>query len=156
MSLNWNISKCKNYKKLINDKNYPMTESVIFMTMAVDLGGITEENVEEFIWRAAVVQELGGSYLFAGGGGRVYIGSEDIRRRIGLSVNVADMSRDKWLAKLTRIDSDLPYDTEIEDAAERILDRVIARTVERQALETQDALKVAKKRAKAKKKEANT
>lgn len=151
MSLDWNISKCKDYKKLINDKNYSMTESVIWMTIAVDLGGITEQNVDEFLWRAAVVQELGGSYLFAGGGGRVYIGSKDIYRRIGLTTNVADLSHDEWLAKLARIDAEMPYGTEVTDGPERILDRIVTRIIERQALETEAAIKQAKKRAKVKK-----
>jgi hypothetical protein len=157
MSLNWSISKCRDWEELNSDENWSMTESVIWMTMSVDLCGITEDNVDEFIWRTAVTQELNGSFLVAGGGGRVYVGPDDIRRRIGLGVNVSDMSRTDWIRKQFRIENNLAYEAEIDDAEAMafVLDRLVKPIIERQVEQTKASLKQAKKRAKKKKQEVS-
>ena len=47
MSLNWDATKAEHWEDLDWDKK----ESLIFATMAVDMGEITEKNYEEFFKR---------------------------------------------------------------------------------------------------------
>jgi hypothetical protein len=50
MSLNWNIEKI--HERLIVDgKMDSVTEALIWATMAVDIGDITEKNWKEFYFR---------------------------------------------------------------------------------------------------------
>ena len=71
MSLNWNISKTEGYKLLEKYKEagdekaknteWALAESLIWMTMSVGFGGITEKNKEEFFARTIIAERLHGA-----------------------------------------------------------------------------------------------
>lgn len=70
MSLNWNLTGIKNYEHLCwrEDGNgektmNPVTHSLIFATMAVDMGEITEKNWKEFWTRIFAWERIHGPYL---------------------------------------------------------------------------------------------
>ena len=97
MSLRWDLSKCENWQEM-QDTESGITDAIIWMTIAVDLGEITEKNWKEFAERAAIVQALGGPYLMDG----IYVTDEMIRRRIGLTTNVANASWSEWIKRWTK------------------------------------------------------
>jgi hypothetical protein len=110
MSLNWDVSKVADYKKM-QETESGITDAVIWLTMAVGLGEITEKNVEEFARRAALVQMLNGSWLVRG----IYVTEDMIRRRIGLHTNVSDETWAAWSKRyLSKRDMVALADREIE------------------------------------------
>ena len=91
MSLNWNVQKVDNYEEM-QETESGITDAVVWLTMAVGIGEITETNVEEFAQRTALVQMLNGPWLVRG----IYVTEEMIRRRIGLYTNVSDETWAAW------------------------------------------------------------
>lgn len=115
MSLNWNISKIKNYKQVCwddwdeeNDSGTisSRTETIIFMAMFVDMGKITEENWEKFYQRVNAWEQIEGAMMYKSGENgieRVFLTPEDIYSHIGLSCNVATTTDAKFKTKLYNI-----------------------------------------------------
>ncbi|MGZ4659692.1 MAG: hypothetical protein ACXVYB_00265 [Arthrobacter sp.] len=77
MSLNWNATEAPDWDKL----EWPQKESLIFSTMSVGIGAITEENCEE--WYSRYLQ----TYL-AYGWGEPYLTLQHVKYGIGLRTNV--------------------------------------------------------------------
>jgi hypothetical protein len=96
----------------IEGKWHPVTDALIWMTMAVGMGEITEKNADKFADRLLAYQALNGACL-RGPDGEVYITSEDVKNHIGLSTNVFPMETDAQFAKkLRRIAMELGYSCE--------------------------------------------
>lgn len=97
MSLNWDISEVKDLESIKTEEEWPKTEALIWQTMFVDMGSITEENYVEFFMRMrilAAVQDLTfPPYPFD-------LTIEDVERRIGLHTNVSNVSMHSFLMKL--------------------------------------------------------
>lgn len=74
-----------------------LTECLIFSTMSVDIGEITQENYMRFFVRIDLLQRHGGPYLIVNGNEPYYITLEDIRRHIGLKCNVSYVSDSEWI-----------------------------------------------------------
>jgi hypothetical protein len=102
MSLNWNIEKCKNWKELNVKPQWPVTDSLIWATMAVGISTITKTNAEEFHRRLHLYEAQEGSYLLEGGKPSP-ITLEDVERRIGLSTNAGSLSKTEFKKKLERL-----------------------------------------------------
>lgn len=105
MSLNFELTKIENWEKLCyikvvdkdDGKTYerinPVTEAIIFMTMAVGIGEITAKTWEEFALRAHMF-----GFLDHGLGAKVM--AADIRAHIGLRCNVSSTSKAKFAKAL--------------------------------------------------------
>lgn len=127
MSLDWNLGKIKNWKKLchiplLHEDGSPkrdddgdalvrinvVTEALIHVTMSLDLGRITEENLDEWLWRLAYREAIGhGEFLVMPTGKKGAFKErnftrEEVEAHIGLSTNVSTLSRKEWLAKVTK------------------------------------------------------
>ena len=98
MSLNWDLTKIKNYEELCWEKNEDgtsrlnvVTDSLIWLSMAIGIGRITEENAPEVYGRIAAYEKLFGSFMIKfddNGKQRVFVTPEDVSNHIGLSTNV--------------------------------------------------------------------
>lgn len=102
MALNWNIEKCKNWKQLKSDKEWPITNALIWATMAVQMGDITENNYEEFYRRLHIIESKNGTFLNEPGGEPYFITKAAIKRRIGFHTNAGTSSKrhfDAWIKK---------------------------------------------------------
>lgn len=105
MSLNWNIGSIKDHKTvctIIAEKDdemrgvkagdellNPITSTLIWTTLAVDMGEITEKNAAEFYDR----------YVFANrvcGVTSEDVTLDDVKRHIGLSTNVSTKTAKTW------------------------------------------------------------
>jgi hypothetical protein len=99
MSLDWNLTKIKNSDTICwekdendNDKLNPVTESLIWLTMGVGYGSITEDNASDFYSRVAMYEKLFGTMLSYWKDSEkisVPITPEDVNNHIGLSTNVS-------------------------------------------------------------------
>lgn len=115
MSLNWNLEGIKDYKTICWDEDGSLsglTECMIFMTIPVKIGRITEANAGEFWARLNFVQKHDGAMMRKvdenGESKPAFFTAEDVVAHIGLSCNVADETRAKFLNAYKR---DLDRDT---------------------------------------------
>lgn len=122
MSLNWDITNVANRDSVCwladPTKEAPerrrlnfVTEALIWATLAVDIGTITADNISEWQWRLAFLDQCGnrGKFLVT----PVKKGSkkleergftdDELRQHIGLRTNVTTTTRKAWLAKQLRI-----------------------------------------------------
>jgi hypothetical protein len=104
MSLNWNISKIADHKSVCLRENEngdgsclkELTNNLIWMTIAVDLGEITAKNVDEWKFRLNCIA------LVYDEKWQTEITREDIAQHIGLSTNVSSTTRKQFIAKMAR------------------------------------------------------
>lgn len=99
MSLNWDLTKIKNYEELCWEKNEddtvrlnPVTDSLIWISMAIGIGKFTEEMAPEIYARISMYEKLFGAMMCKfGDNGKesVYLTPEDVNDHIGLSTNVS-------------------------------------------------------------------
>jgi hypothetical protein len=133
MSLNWNIGSINDYKVTCFDrlpregnedrlneggfmgpfwyesKDDPTmlerlsvtTHTLIFATLSVDMGSITEKNADEFFRRLSEVEREGAYRKSAFGD--VPFTLEEVKAHIGLTTNVATMTKRQWAAKQKRV-----------------------------------------------------
>ena len=116
MSLNWNLSKIANTETTCWRKDSSgdevmrgITHTLIFSTMAVDLGEISAKNVEEWLVR---LQCIGRVYSDEGWSS---ITRQDLTDHIGLSTNVSNKTRKQFLSKMSKA-----LERECASAAKRI------------------------------------
>lgn len=101
MALNWSVKDVKNHEAICypldnNGKRYlgPVTEALIFLTMAVGLTEITEKNAQEFYTRLAFYQSV------------FNVPEEDrltyaqVRIHIGLHTNAGNQTKAQWLKRI--------------------------------------------------------
>jgi len=89
MSLSYDVRTCKNTDE---DVESGLTKCIIFASMGVALGSITEDNIEEWLFRLLFKEQLGQSLVPP-----EYINMDVLRRHIGLKVNVCDEDRERFL-----------------------------------------------------------
>lgn len=123
MSLNWNISKVKDHKKLCwvtaehdapedgtkkGDRVMaPTTNALIWSSMIVELGSITEKNADEWRWRLNRLVEIGCAPYNRGD--KPWVPTlDEIKAHVGLSTNVyPDKTRKQFEVKLRRMTASL-------------------------------------------------
>lgn len=86
MSLNWNAKACGDGWEALDPNK---RESLIFATMFVDMGEITEKNHEEFYTRYI-------QFNMACGYQDLYLTLDDVKTAIGLSTNVFTTTPAAW------------------------------------------------------------
>lgn len=105
MSLNWNISKVENSETVCftgsGDERQltPLTNRIIWETMLVDIGEITEENAFEFAVRSALLCDL---YATASIERQQPLSLAEVKMHIGLTTNVATISRSRWITRMKK------------------------------------------------------
>jgi hypothetical protein len=103
MSLNWDMKKVSDVESLHESSSeWAISETIIFATMIVDLGSITEKNIDEWEWRLAFYQAIYGP-LMRKDGKPHFLVRENVERRMGLKVNVVDRKRNEWLKKIANL-----------------------------------------------------
>jgi hypothetical protein len=106
MSLDYQLGAIKDWKTVCFEKHgtpesrmNPITHSIIFATMAVDVGQITAKNADDFFERLDLIQREAGGLLFEPDRSPYWITRENVRAHIGLRTNVPDMPRKRWNKK---------------------------------------------------------
>ena len=111
MSLNWDLTNIKNAKELCwveSDEEgkvelNPITDALIWATMFVGIGRITEKTVDEFTMRLMEWEKLMGGILLNPEGKSCMPNYMDVLFHVGLSTNVTEMKPAKWKNKLARV-----------------------------------------------------
>lgn len=118
MSLNWDVSKIENNKEVCftgegdNRCLAPVTNTLIWYTLAVDIGDISEKTVDEFYIRMNLLDRINTGPMHWEAGGYRSITLEELRQHIGLHTNVGrGETRSKWFKhKIDGVVRDLEYD----------------------------------------------
>ena len=126
MALSWNLQAVKDQSicwveateddpnhGIVKGEKYmsPVTNALIWSTIAVDLPGITEDNAGEFFARLRLWERTFGAFLIRAEvdgkrpeGAAAFITEAEVLAHVGLTCNVSPVSRAKWLK---RFDSEL-------------------------------------------------
>lgn len=102
MSLDWDCEKCASPLPADKDEAGIRT-ALIWATMAVDLGSITEENVDEWVFRLLHQKRLGLNYMYIDDDVKPAEVEGWVRRWIGMVTNVPTQPRKKWLKRCCEI-----------------------------------------------------
>lgn len=120
MSLNWSIEDVKDYKNVcwLDDPENPgsedrilnpITDALIWHTMAVGIGQITEDTVEEFYNRSRLYTQFFGGFVRSYNEetekyeSRPFTATE-INDHIGLSTNVSYESPSEWRNRIWKFE----------------------------------------------------
>jgi len=114
MALTWNLEAIEDHRDVCwvesdldeeGNQLYrlnPVTESLIWMTIPVKLGEITEKNAGEFYARLKMIERMNGPMMWHtdDDGHKVddYFTAEMVRSHIGLATNVGNETRQKFLS----------------------------------------------------------
>jgi len=104
MSLNWNAEKVPDFERK-RQENPEMLNCLIWASMSIGLGKITEKNVEEWVYRLRRAAFEGHPLIVQSDGTPCEITEDMIRPWIGLRTNVADVTNagfDKLLRQRTK------------------------------------------------------
>lgn len=101
MALTWNAENCPEKDLILGDDEWTLTQGIIFSTMWLGMGEITEKNWKEFYHRTQYGKAMGMSSGVLDGDGEPYeYTPQDIHRRIGLHTNVAYEAPTKFRKRL--------------------------------------------------------
>jgi hypothetical protein len=111
MALTYDFTNIRDYKTTVwipepTEENpdaarmNPVTEVLIFGTMSVGLGSITDKNVDEFAARFRIIEKVHGPMLSAKNREDRYVTDEEFIAHIGLVCNVSNETRSQWARRL--------------------------------------------------------
>lgn len=117
MALHWDLSRIKDQETLCwwtaTEDNISagvakgeqglkaVTEALIWHTMGLGLGRITEQNVEEFWLRLQLYEKLHGYTVYDAKAKPRPLTWEEVTAHIGLRTNASTLTRGTWVRKLT-------------------------------------------------------
>lgn len=76
---------------------WAVTNALIWVTMAIQMSGITMDNVSEFALRVAIYQRVHGAWLMTAQGQPRPITTAEVYAHVGLSTNVSTRGRGMFL-----------------------------------------------------------
>jgi predicted nucleotidyltransferase len=127
MALNWNVSNVDYYKDDLDsiwikvndgwgdyDDVIPELKSMIFSTMAIGIGHLSEKTAPDFYARFKVLEKIDDFYVTSklcddGLLDKQYITPYIVKKHIGLSTNVTTLSNIEWVKNLLRNDKRIKY-----------------------------------------------
>lgn len=103
MSLDWDVKKCPGFNEGNPTKEFlDWRDLIVYGTMRVGLGALTEQNIDEWEFRVEVCKAFGeefGSRPKEGGGfERLYPDRQVLQEFVGLRTNATNHKRKDWLA----------------------------------------------------------
>lgn len=106
MALHWDLKDIRDYETACfvmgedgKRRLSPVTEALIWYTMAVDIGRLTEADLPEFWARMKVADALRGPMLWDIDEYRP-ITLDELKAHVGLSTNVAKVPRASWVKRV--------------------------------------------------------
>ena len=101
MALHWSIAHVKDWKEIAGDADQRgITDAVVWATLVYDLSGVTEKNVDEWLFRQEFARRVDDYYPLYRGVERNTLTRAELERRVGLSTNVITTSRAAFQKKL--------------------------------------------------------
>ena len=112
MALSYDFTNIKDYKQTVwiptDEKDddgeplvrmNPVTHALIFGTISVGLGSITDKNIDEFVGRFRIIEKVHGA-MVTKRGEDYFITDEEFIAHIGLVTNVSNETRTQWARRL--------------------------------------------------------
>lgn len=100
MSLDWNMTAVKDFENLHkSDDDRVVTDMLVWGSLSLDLGEITEKNIDEWLFRMKAFERVAGQGQGIKDGRSFNPGREDMERRIGMRTNVCTKTRKQFLKK---------------------------------------------------------
>lgn len=93
MSLNWDSTKCANPVPA-NETEAGERECLIWGSIGLDLGEITQENVNEWFFRFKFLEKINRGFTTQP------MTMDVIQRWVGLRMNVISQTRKKWIKRV--------------------------------------------------------
>jgi len=113
MALTWDLTKINNHEEICWDEKpdgtgtlNSYTEGVIFLSMFIGIGDITEDNASEFYSRAHFYESLFGAFVRSHDDGvkkDCYITPRIIESHIGLHTNAGKETELQWSKRMVKI-----------------------------------------------------
>ena len=105
MALHWSIERVKDWQQLAeDDEQRKITEAVVWAALVYDLSGVTEKNIDEWLFRQEFARRVDVFYPITRPRSqdhkRDLFTRAELARRIGLSTNVTNTSRTAFQKKL--------------------------------------------------------
>jgi hypothetical protein len=105
MALHWSIEHAKDWQQLAeDDEQRKITEAVVWAALVYDLSGVTEKNIDEWLFRQEFARHIDDFYPItrprSQEHGRDLFTRAELERGIGLSTNVTNTSRAAFQKKL--------------------------------------------------------
>jgi hypothetical protein len=95
MPLSWDATRVEDLSVIEDNKEWEITELLIFSTMGVGIGEITKDNAHEFWIRMQM-------WAMACGHQPLAVSLAQVNRRIGLKTNVSPKTKTAFHAQCTR------------------------------------------------------
>lgn len=102
MSLDWNCDKCERPLP-DNSEESALRTTLIWASLGLDLGSITEKNVDEWVFRLFYQKRLGLDFFYIDDDATPAEVEGWVRRWIGMYINVVTRPRKKWLADVSSL-----------------------------------------------------
>jgi hypothetical protein len=99
MSLDWDVGKVKDWKALQGKTESMVTDVLVWHTMSIGMGRITEANSDEFYARVNMFERVHEPSLYKEDKPR-YITREEVDRRIGLFTNASNLTRAQFMKRV--------------------------------------------------------
>ena len=98
MPFHFDYTRCLD-PELWTDRDYDTLDTLIWGTICVGLGTITDENISEWLFRMKMYDAVLGPFFSKKyqNEERFCLGVSHLRKFIGLRCNVSDMKRKQWL-----------------------------------------------------------
>jgi hypothetical protein len=107
MGLHWDVTNCNNSATLLEEESgeWAITNALIWLTIGVDQGVISETNIGEFYARVKVWELVSGAFITKTNSETdkledYFITFGDIQKRIGLNTNVSNVPLTAWLKRI--------------------------------------------------------
>lgn len=100
MSLNWDLTKAEKYNALSDEEKdilWQETQGIIFTTMGIGIGELTEDNLAEFYARQKFSARMNNFEPFT---------LEQVRRYVGLKTNVSYETYASWQKRIAKYNYD--------------------------------------------------
>jgi len=94
MPLHYNYTKCN-----LEDVHPHTIECVINLTMLIEVGKFTEQNIDDVFDRILILEAFDGPFLWDENKKSILNDKSLIEKFIGLSTNVTNLSMKKWFSK---------------------------------------------------------
>jgi hypothetical protein len=85
---------------------HPMTEAIVFRTMAVGFGSVSEKNICEFYTRSMLFDRITDTHPLWVRGEKTHLTMEMLQTHIGLTTNVSDETRTAWMKRIVGYEYD--------------------------------------------------
>lgn len=117
MGLHWSIEKVRDHEALTTEEAWTTTNAIVWATMAVGIGDLTEADAPTFYARLHVYERLVGAFRI-GADGPIYFTPAEVRRYIGLHTNVARDTDAAWRKRIMAVslrDAEREYELALAD-----------------------------------------